>query len=84
MAEEQVALLRRWGAPSALGRRCGWPASCAARTASPLLREAVELLVPAPGRRWSWRAPSSRSAAGRDGRRDEAVPLLRAAAAGAR
>ena len=73
LADEQVALLRRWGAPSgARRRRCSWPVSCAARTGVPLLREAVDLLGadrggPGPGPGPARAGPTSRSRRRRGG-----------------
>ena len=63
-------------------RRCSWPASCADRRAFRLLREAVDLLTPTGADLDLARA---RLALGRRPEldADEAIPLLRAAAAGA-
>ena len=79
LVEEEVALLRRWGAPSSSGRRCG----CSAE-----LRGPDGLDGPAGGRRAAGgdaagvelaRAQVALGAAPRVAD-DEAVPLLRAAA----
>ena len=83
--EEEVALLRRWGAPTALGPALRLAAaSCAGRRASADLREAVESCSPAP--RASLEEARAQLALGacRGVADAEAVPLLRAALATAR
>jgi hypothetical protein len=84
LADEQVALLRRWGAPSALGDALRLAGELRdGPDGVPLLREAVELLTPTHSALGLARA---RLALGRRPELDdgEALPLLRAASAGGR
>ena len=82
LADEQVALLRRWGAPSALGsalRLAGELRGAAGRSAAagggrPARADAA--------RRSTWRGPGSALGRRPELGADEAVPLLAAAAAG--
>ena len=46
LADEQVALLRRWGAPTALGAALRLAGELRGADGAPLLREAVDLLAP--------------------------------------
>jgi len=83
LADEQVALLRRWGAPSALGSALRLAGELRGPDGIPLLREAVDHLTPTSAALELARARLAL------GRRPElgpgdAIPLLRAAAAGAR
>ena len=81
LADEEVALLRRWGAPiGARRRRCGSAASCAGPRASPTSAR-PSTCSPAPARRWRRPAPSWRSARAPGVADAEAVPLLRGGAA---
>jgi tetratricopeptide (TPR) repeat protein len=82
-ADEHLELLRRWGAPSALGAGLLLAGELRGAAGIPLLREAVEVLAPADAALVLARA---RLALGRrpEVDRDEAVRLLRAAVDAAR
>jgi hypothetical protein len=83
LADEHVALLRRWGAPSWLGEGLTLAGELRGADELPLLREAVDTLAPTGSALGLARA---RLALARrpEVDRAEAVPLLRAAAAAAR
>jgi hypothetical protein len=83
LADEHVALLRRWGAPSWLGEGLTLAGELRGADGLPLLREAVDTLAPTGSALGLARA---RLALARrpEVDRAEAVPLLRAAAAAAR
>jgi ATP/maltotriose-dependent transcriptional regulator MalT len=83
LADEQVSLARRWGAPSTLGAALRLAGELRGPDGVPLLREAVELLVTT---RAALQLAKARLALGRRLGPDspEAGTLLRAAAAGGR
>ena len=83
LADEQVALLRAWGAPSSLGSALRLAGELRGADGVPLLREALETLRPS---RSALDLARARLALGRRPEVDsaEALPLLRAAAAAAR
>ncbi len=83
MADEQVTLLRRWGAPSAFGPALRLAGELRGTDGLEQLREAVDQLTPTGA---ALELARARLALGRRPELDpdEAVPLLRAAAAGAR
>jgi tetratricopeptide (TPR) repeat protein len=83
LADEQVDLLRRWGARPALGVALQLAGELRGAAGVPLLREAVDLLEPTPAALDLARA---RLALGLrpEVTTDEAVPLLRAAVAAGR
>ena len=83
LADEQVSLLRRWGARPALGAALQLAGELRGTAGIPLLREAVDQLAPTSAALDLARA---RLALGRrpEVDRDEAVPLLRAAATAGR
>jgi ATP/maltotriose-dependent transcriptional regulator MalT len=83
LADEQVALLRQWGAGPALGAALQLAGELRGAAGVPLLREAVDQLEPTTSALDLARA---RLALGLrpEVTTDEAVPLLRAAAVGAR
>jgi DNA-binding SARP family transcriptional activator/DNA-binding CsgD family transcriptional regulator len=83
LADEQVVLLRRWGARPALGAALQLAGELRGAAGLPLLREAVDLLGPTSAALDLARA---RLAVGRrpEVATEEAVSLLRAAAAGGR
>lgn len=83
LADEQVTLLRRWGAPSALGPALRMAGELRGPEGISLLREAVDQLTPTGA---ALELARARLALGRRPELgpDEAVPLLRAATAMAR
>ncbi|MGZ8738076.1 MAG: BTAD domain-containing putative transcriptional regulator [Nocardioides sp.] len=78
LADEEVALVRRWGAPSSLGISLRLRGELRGRAGSADLREAVSLLTGSP---CVLEAARARLSLGRlpEVEEDEAVPLLRAA-----
>jgi DNA-binding SARP family transcriptional activator/DNA-binding CsgD family transcriptional regulator len=83
LADEQVELARRWGASSSLGPALRLAGELRGPDGVSLLRQAVDLLAPT---RAALQVAKARLALGRRPELDsaEALPLLRAAAAGAR
>jgi ATP/maltotriose-dependent transcriptional regulator MalT len=83
LADEQVGLLRRWGARPALGTALRLAGELRGAAGVPLLREAVDQLGSTSA---ALELARARLAVGLrpEVTRDEAVPLLRAAAAGGR
>ncbi len=59
LADEQVELARRWGAPSFLGSALRLAGELRGPAGVPLLRESVELLASDPGSARSWPRPVS-------------------------
>jgi DNA-binding NarL/FixJ family response regulator len=78
LVEEEVGLLRRWGAPSYLGSSLRLLGELRGRAGAPQLREAVELLTPTPAAVELARARCALGAAP-EVPDDEVVELLRAA-----
>jgi DNA-binding SARP family transcriptional activator/tetratricopeptide (TPR) repeat protein len=83
LVEDEVRLLRRWGAPSALGPSLRLLGELAGTTGVSALREAVEVLAPTSAAVELARAQLALGGC-RDVSDDEAVPLLEKAAAAAR